>query len=266
MVVSLKKHFAAEKKSLQSCIKEYSKKAEGVKKLIKRLNKKIPLAVDSKILEIGSAQGSAMITLKKLGYKTYGVEPCDKAIKTSLMLQKELNCVLDIKKGFAENIPFEGEQFDLVIASSVMEHVKDVKKVFGEAYRVLKENGGFYFSTTSCLCPKQSEIRFFPFFSWYPTALKIKIIDWSIKNMPALVGYSDTPAFNWFTPWGVNSLLRQAGFKNIYDRWDLFLEENISSRLKRTILKVIRLNKSLKFFANVIKPASSYLAIKGEKY
>lgn len=154
----------------------------------------------AKVLEIGAAQGLSIIAFEELGYECSGIEPWEDALEVSKQLAKNLNMKIDIRKGIAEKLPFADNSFDAVIADSVMEHVKDVECVMSEVFRVLKKGGAFYFSTASAMCPKQGEIRFFPFFSWYPQRLKVKIMNFAVKKKPSLVGYTEAPAINWFTP------------------------------------------------------------------
>lgn len=47
----------------------------------------------------------------------------------------------------AEDIPYEDESFDVVIANHMLYHVDDIEKVLSEIYRVLKPGGQFYSST-----------------------------------------------------------------------------------------------------------------------
>lgn len=53
-----------------------------------------------------------------------------------------LTCQIDI-----QDIPYEDESFDIVIANHMLYHVPDVEKAIAEIYRVLKHNGIFYAST-----------------------------------------------------------------------------------------------------------------------
>jgi len=46
-----------------------------------------------------------------------------------------------------ENIPFEDEKFDIVMANHMLYHVPDIKKALSEVSRVLKKDGCFYAST-----------------------------------------------------------------------------------------------------------------------
>lgn len=261
MVISLKKHFAAEKRSLEYCVKTYPETKEYVKTLLKRITKFFNVDKDSNILEIGAAQGKLCIAFQSLGYSCSGIEPYEPAIEVSKDLAKKYNVSIDIKKGFAEDIPKDSNTFDLVIALSVMEHVKDVNAVFKEVMRILKPQGAFYFDTASSLCPYQNEIRFFPFFSWYPKQIKTKIMYWAVKNRPSLVGYTTTPAVNWFTPWDTRRLLKESGFIKVYDRWDI-LDEASYGFFKEKMLKVIKLSPVTKLLADLLVPDCGYLAIK----
>jgi len=263
MVVSLKKHFATEKKGLEFCIhQKYPREKDRVEKLLIKIKHIINIDQNTKICEIGSAQGCFIIAWKELGYFCEGLEPNENAIKVSNILSHKMNIKINIKQGFAESIPYDNNSFDLVIALSVMEHVKDVEIAMNEIYRILKPNGAFYFSTTNSLCPKQDEIRFFPFFSWYPDKIKIKVMNYACKYKPSLVGFTDAPAINWFTPWKTKRLLTKVGFEKNYDQWDLKPLNNNISFCKKIILKIIKSNNIMKIIADFFKCGSAYIAIK----
>lgn len=57
----------------------------------------------------------------------------------------------------ARNLPFKDESFSTVISISSIEHIKDVEKVFDEAFRVLKKGGQFIFTVHT----KEAERLFF---------------------------------------------------------------------------------------------------------
>lgn len=261
MVMSLKKHYASEKRDLDYCISKFFIVKENTKELLEGINNYFKLSGASKILEIGAAQGNFIAACELLGYSCQGIEPYEPAIKVSQELSKRLNIKMEIKKGIAENIPYDDNTFDLVIANSVMEHVRDVEKVFNEIVRVLKPTGAFYFVTTSILCPKQDEIRLFPFFSWYPQETKIKIMNWAICNKPSLVGYTETPAINWFSSWETRKKLEKLGFVEIYDRWDL-INTTFFPFHKRITANMFKKNKITKIFADILVPGCGYLALK----
>ena len=260
MVMSLKKHFATEKHDFEWCLKELPERKEHVRLITERIKVITNLKKGAKILENGAAQGLSMIAFEELGYECVGVEPWEDALDVSRRLAKKMNMKIDIKKGNAEKLPFPDNSFDAVIADSVMEHVKDVNSVMNEVFRVLKKGGAFYFSTASALCPKQGEIRFFPFFSWYPQKLKVKIMNWAVKKKPSLVGYTEAPAINWFTPWNTERMLKNAHFNEVYGTWDVLCDEEVSR--KKILLKIIRSNILTKLAADVFVAGCLYVAIK----
>jgi ubiquinone/menaquinone biosynthesis C-methylase UbiE len=260
MVVSLKKHFATERYDLKLCLNELPKRRKHIKLITERIKGIVDLKKGAKVLEIGAAQGLSIIAFEELGYDCVGVEPWEDALDISKQLAKKLNIKIDIKKSVAEELPFADNSFDVVIADSVMEHVKDVECVMREVFRVLKKEGAFYFSSASAMCPYQGEIRFFPFFSWYPQRLKVRIMKWAVKKKPSLVGYTDAPAINWFTPWKADRLLKTAGFSQVYGTWDVLREEEVGRNL--IILKIIRSNILTKLIADIFVPGCLYIALK----
>lgn len=86
----------------------------------------------------------------ELGCGNYPKIPLDKnsffldlsEVAVSNLRDKGLNAYL----GSAENLPFEDDFFDLVVAWEVLEHVDNDKKAFSEISRVLKNGGHFLFS------------------------------------------------------------------------------------------------------------------------
>lgn len=260
MVARINRQFATEKRSLDYCVKNYSMHDRQADILIQKLN----LDKSMKILEIGAAQGSLLIALSKRNYDCEGIEPVDLALKTAEIFSNEMGVAtnIKIKKGFAEEIPYENASFDVVIAISVMEHVVDIRKAFSEISRVLKTGGIFYFISASAMCPYQYEIQYFPFFPWYPQRAKLWIMNWAKINKPSLVGWTDTPAINWFTPWGTKRLLGEAGFQLQYENWDLIDELQVPAGVKRLALKAIKMNRLTKFIGEVLYPICEYAAIR----
>jgi SAM-dependent methyltransferase len=264
MVVCIKRQFATEKRSLDWCIANYPNYEAKAKRQIACLSQFVHLDSNTRILEIGAAQGRLLIALQKLGYHCEGVEPSEEAIAVSRALSLKLDAVAKIRKGFAENLPYEDPEFECVIAESVMEHVSDPEEVFKEVFRILKPGGAFYFTTTSSLCPMQGEIKFFPFFSWYPQQLKVKVIEWARQHRPSWIGYTDTPAINWFTPWKAKRMLKRQGFVQVYSTWDVITPAIVrdSSPYKRAVLKVIQLNVLTRMIGYLLYPELSCIAIK----
>jgi ubiquinone/menaquinone biosynthesis C-methylase UbiE len=252
---------ASEQRSCEAASKLYPVIAAHASAIVNRIRSVRPLAPDAAILDIGAAQGLFVIACRKMGYRCVGVEPWPAAREVAEQLALEFRADVEMLDGTAESLPVPSESFDLVHATSVLEHVDDVTATLQEVYRVLKPGGVFWFLTASSLCPRQGEIRGFPGFGWYPDPLKIRIMTWAKDHRPDLIAHTTRPAYHWFTPWKARRLLRQAGFRRVFDRWDLRLQDEGGSAY-RMALAVARHDVLTKFVADVLVPSCSYAAIK----
>ena len=255
------KRHAAELRSFEDALASLATSEAYAGTLIGRLRRIVPLEPGAGILDVGAVQGGLVIGLAKQGFRAVGVEPWDKARETAQRLAQRAGVTIEMVEGVGERIPLESGQFAAVLACYVMEHVHDAQATINEAYRMLRPGGVFWFSSTSSLSPHQNEISRFPCFGWYPDRLKRRIMDWAKTKRPHLVGHTQTPAIHWWTPWKARRMLRNAGFKQIYDRWDLRLPSE-GGRLYATALKVIRSCALTKFCADVICSECAYAAVK----
>ncbi len=252
---------ACEKRTFEECLKLAPTKEASVRWVMARIEKYAKCENTPRILDVGAASGLFVIAAKKLGYECEGIEPFDDARLVADKLSKHFNMEIVIKNAYAEQIPYPDETFDVVCANSVVEHVIDVEKVFSEICRVLKPGGVFWFSSASAMNPFQGEIRGYPFFGWYPDRIKLRIMENAKEHKPHLVGHTDTPAINWFTPHKANRLLRRNGFSQVYDRWQLRRYDE-GGIVYKTILRLIKWNTYTRLIAEILMPGCSYAAIK----
>jgi 2-polyprenyl-3-methyl-5-hydroxy-6-metoxy-1,4-benzoquinol methylase len=109
-----------EEELMFSLLKQYSPKREAVLRL----------------LDLGCGSGRISAKVKDLGYDVTGLDFSEEAVKKTIargISAKQAN--LD------EGIPEDANQFDVVWAGDIVEHVFDPIGLLTEAYRVLKPNG-----------------------------------------------------------------------------------------------------------------------------
>lgn len=94
-----------------------------------------------KVLDFGCGSGIYTKLLKKKGAKIKGFD----ISKEMIDIARKENPIIDLRIGSGYKIPFKGK-FDIVVASLVMDYLKDWDKVFKEVKRVLKKGGYFVFS------------------------------------------------------------------------------------------------------------------------
>ncbi len=102
-----------------------------IKKIVKKYDSHI------KILEIGCSGGQLISILKKARYENiFGLDISDEAIK--LCKRNGTKNVVQMK---GSELGFKDNEFDLIIASDVLEHINDDSKAISEWKRVLKKAG-----------------------------------------------------------------------------------------------------------------------------
>ena len=96
---------------------------------------------NSKFLDVGCGAGySLMRACENLNCSVEGID-ADPGSHGVGRFVKDLVNDVSIKQGFAEDLPYANDSFDVVYSSHVLEHVNDESKALEEMKRVLKKDG-----------------------------------------------------------------------------------------------------------------------------
>jgi ubiquinone/menaquinone biosynthesis C-methylase UbiE len=99
------------------------------------------ISSNAHFLDVGCGAGYAMErAFTDKNCKIFGVDPEPGAHGVGRFI-KDIVTVSNIQKGFAENLPFEEQKFDVVFSSHVLEHVDNEIRCLQEMKRVLKNDG-----------------------------------------------------------------------------------------------------------------------------
>lgn len=178
--------------------------------------------VDDKCLDVGSLFGYLSLGEKIIGYKVFGVD-----------LPKYVNQFKDNFNNWhidnrpadltQDNLPFENDYFDLIIASEILEHLRfHPRTFFAELARVLKPGGRILLTTPNL-------VRF-------NNVVKIifgKSINWDIND-----DYWDGVHFREFTYNEIKNIADKAGLKVVENSYRNFTYPNMSLFV-RIINKII---------------------------
>ncbi|NER80510.1 MAG: class I SAM-dependent methyltransferase [Leptolyngbya sp. SIO1D8] len=93
-----------------------------------------------KTLEIGYGSGVLIPTLSKISDEVYGVDLQSNPETVSQLLAK-LDCYPKLSYGVPDRLLFDDNTFDLIVAISVLEHIKEIRSFLEEIHRVLKPGG-----------------------------------------------------------------------------------------------------------------------------
>ncbi len=103
-------------------------------------------ACGKKVLDAGCGTGRAIDRIKIAGARDItGIDVSDKMIEIAQKHHSTAKFVV----GDCEEMPFEDESFDVVVAMFLIVHLKKLDKFFDEVYRVLKPGGVFIVSNVN---------------------------------------------------------------------------------------------------------------------
>jgi SAM-dependent methyltransferase len=109
----------------------------GRRRLLSNLISQLGIRQKATILDVGTGTGNNLRLLQELGFKNVtGLDSSEEAIR--FCQQKGLGLV---KQGDVCNIPFPDNNFDVVFATDIIEHVEDDIEALSEIRRILKPEG-----------------------------------------------------------------------------------------------------------------------------
>lgn len=102
------------------------------------------------VLDVGCGTGRNLHYFLQNGFEVFGVDPNIKAVEMVQELSKTLasqNLQGNFSVGTAEDLPFNNDEFDLVISSAVLHFARDEQhfdNMVRSMFRVLKPSGYFF--------------------------------------------------------------------------------------------------------------------------
>jgi 2-polyprenyl-6-hydroxyphenyl methylase/3-demethylubiquinone-9 3-methyltransferase len=103
--------------------------------------KKLDCLSDLRILDIGCGGGILSEPLARLGAQVVGADPSEENIAVAAAHAKDSGVSVDYRATTAEDLATQGEQFDLVLAMEVVEHVTNVEEFVATCASMVKPGG-----------------------------------------------------------------------------------------------------------------------------
>ncbi len=133
----------------------------------------------------------------------YGVEPAEGMARIAEKRR------MQVKRGTAENLPFEAEQFDTVLLNGIPSYVDDLERAFQEAHRVLAPGGHIVVADV----PAESSYALLYRLATVVGTWEDPFLDKVVPKHPYPVEFA--AAANWRTTEEKAELLRAVGFGDL---------------------------------------------------
>ena len=142
----------------------------------------------SRLLDVGSGDGSFLSRARGAGWDVVGVEPDPQAWAISRQAG------LDVRHGGVECVSGERESFDVITMNHVIEHVRDPRQELLQAYALLKPAGLLYLETPNI--ESRGHEHFGPHWYALDPPRHLVPLNWtSLESLLASVGFGTIRRF-----------------------------------------------------------------------
>ena len=129
-----------------------------------------PLTSDTEILEVGTGTGWFPLLCNLRGLRCKGLEISPQLIAVAKEIGRQRGIEPDIELGNLEDYSLPDEKYDVVLASSVFEHVEDWRTGIHKLWKTLKYGGLLYFESTNKFSFISGEYVGIPLYGWLPNS------------------------------------------------------------------------------------------------
>jgi 2-polyprenyl-3-methyl-5-hydroxy-6-metoxy-1,4-benzoquinol methylase len=227
--------------------------------LMWRLGRFISIDSSTRILEVGTGTGWFPIMCTLNGLSCEGLEISPQLVEYGRDFGRRHGVEVDIELGNIENRGPGESEYDIVIASSVFEHIEHWERAIQNIYNALKPGGVLFFHSTNKFALTSHEYKV-PLYGWLPDRWRYRLRRSRQGEDIMKLGID----FNQFTHPRLRRCLRAAGFSRVLDIVDILDPENlrVPSRWKRTVILGLRRFTPLKHLVLTFAPYTTFICIK----
>jgi SAM-dependent methyltransferase len=236
-------------------LEAYEKRFESYLRPVRNFKEITP---QTEILEIGTGPGWFPLLCKQRGWRCKGLEISPQLIEMARETGRRYGIDPDIELGNLEDYRLPDDFYDVVIASSVFEHVEDWRSGVRKVYRSLKPGGVLFFESTNKFSFVSGEYTGVPLYGWLPNwlryALRKKVHGPDIMKLGI--------DFHQFTHGCLRREFKRAGFSRVLDRLDLADEKYVSTGFRRRVVRLAKLFAPVRWLALIFAEATRFICIK----
>jgi SAM-dependent methyltransferase len=168
---------------------------------------------DQRVLELGCGAGFDAYTLAASGAVYSGIDLTPENVERTRSHLAIYGFSGDIRVADAEELPFDGSEFDVVFSNGVLHHTPDIEQAFREAARVLRPGGEIW-----VVLYHRDSIFYWLSLGVFDHVIRGGFRRQSFRDRVAMVEYTTSdalPLVNVYTRSQVAKLLRAAGFQQV---------------------------------------------------
>ena len=211
----------------------------------------------TRILDLGSGTGWVEILCARRGIQCRGIDISEEMVSYSRALANEYGVAVDIQVGDIADGGIGTQQYDVVIANSIFEHVPDWRTGLRSVFDALVPGGVLYFVTPNKLSLTSQEYHLFPLYGWLPRAWRKRLR--TLLEGPEILhlGFD----YNEFNYLHMGRFLRKIGFRAALDPLD-FIDPADIAHAKRRAVSLCRAFRPARWLALAFARNVKFLCIK----
>lgn len=210
-----------------------------------------------KMLEVGTGTGWFPLLCQMRGLNCKGLEISPQLVEFAKEYGRRYGLEPNIELGNLEDTDLGQNVYDVIICSSVFEHVEDWRKGLRKVHRALKPGGLLFFESTNKWSIPSGEFNM-PMYGWLPNWARYKLR--SIVHGPDIMKLGID--FHQFTYAGLRREFRKIGFSGIHDRVAIADPERVSTPLKRRVLTICKTNALVRTLVLTFFEGTTFVCVK----
>ncbi len=231
--------------------REFNKVLEPIKKY---------KTVDSttKIFEVGCGIGWFQLLCKQHGLSCVGIDKSPELIDYSRQFAKDCGLAVDTELGNIETDDIGDNEYDVVVACSVFEHVEHWREGIANVYRALKVGGIFYFVSTNR-------------FSIMPTGeygavgyglLSLGVRRYLRRRQQGRIIADASLDYNQFNYFKLAKYFKEVGFAEVHDFSEFYEPSYFDKGWQKVGIKAMRKSYPIKILGLLVAPITSVICVK----
>ena len=215
------------------------------------------LTPSDRILEIGTGTGWFPLLCAMNNIQCKGLEISPTLIEHAREWGRKYGLEPDIELGNIEESDVGDDEYDVIIASSVFEHVERWRPALKRVYQALRPGGVLFFESTNKFSLTSGECHL-PLYGWLPDAFRY----WLRRRIHGDDIMKLGIDFNQFTYWGLRREFRSLGFSQVHDRIDAADSDHVSAAWKRRVVLLAKKSRVVKAVSLTFADVTRFLCVK----